>query len=484
MKAFRDLPIEVKLKRLVVSLGIAVGLLILVSLTIREWFLFHKESERQLELLTSMLGAHVAPALIFDDPVSGQQALAKLDSIPNIINAEIRRVDSSVFARYQSRSLEQLQSDAARLLAVPHLSITRPILVDGDKYGEVVITGELSAIYYNFWGEAVTISGVIAAVLTLAFAAFNRLKLSITQPLAQLTSMMKQVSTHNDYSMRAQKQGRDEVGILVDGFNTMLAGIESRDQELHKYREHLEEKVAEAQAKMLQSAKLASIGEIAAGLAHELNQPLGAIQLNVEMANLLVERGSGKHDEKIAATLHNVVGQIERASKLIRHLRIFGRSGDNQEREPVDLNWVVTESLSFFTETFKMRGIECVTELSEDLPKVKCNVIQIQQVLTNLLSNARDAVKEEPVKRITIRSCRAGKCVLLEVEDTGCGMPESVQASAFLPFYTTKPVGEGTGLGLSISYGILKEHQGALDIKHSGKSGTCITASLPLCVKA
>lgn len=481
MKAFRDLPIELKLKRLVVSLGIAVGLSILVSLTIREWFVFHKESEQQLDLLTLMLGAHVAPALMFDDTVSGQQVLEKLDTIPNIISAEIRRADGSVFARYQPHSQQSKERTPAEFLPVPQLSISRPILVDGESYGEVVITGELSAIYHNFWGEALTISGVIVAVLALAFAAFNRLILSIARPLAQLTDMMKRVSAHNDYSMRAQKQGRDEVGILVDGFNTMLTGIEARDRELHKYREHLEEKVAEAQAKMLQSAKLASIGEIAAGLAHELNQPLGAIQLNVEMANLLIERGAENHSGQIATTLQNVVGQIERASKLIRHLRIFGRSSDGEAREPVDINWVVTESLSFFTETFKIRGIECITELSADMPKVECNFIQIQQVLTNLLSNARDAVKNRPLKRITIRSYLAEGCVHLEVEDTGCGMPSDVQASAFLPFYTTKPVGEGTGLGLSISYGILKEHQGGLDIKHSGEAGTCITACLPLC---
>ena len=128
-----------------------------------------------------------------------------------------------------------------------------------------------------------------------------------------------------------------------------------------------------------------------------------------------------------------------------------------------------------------MRNIHCVVELAGDLPAVNCNQVQIQQVLTNLLANARDALNEVANKTIRVRSYCSDQLLHIEIEDSGSGMPESAQASAFLPFFTTKPVGEGTGLGLSISYGILKEHKGILEIKHTGKAGTCMAARLPLC---
>ena len=253
----------------------------------------------------------------------------------------------------------------------------------------------------------------------------------------------------------------------------------SENRQLLKANEELKN----AQLQLVQSAKLASLGEISAGLAHELNQPLGAIRLSIQFIQTMFsdsKMDKKKLDEKkLALKLEKIIKQVDRATKIIQHLKVFSRDGGH-EPEEVDINWVINEALTLFTEPLRIQGICLSSHLANDLPKVECDFIQIEQVLTNLISNARDALQNEKDKHIKVHSYLKQNWVCVEIEDTGCGMPESVTEKIFDPFFTTKEVGKGTGLGMSISHGIVKDHMGQLTVSSSKGVGSCFTLSLPI----
>ncbi len=232
-----------------------------------------------------------------------------------------------------------------------------------------------------------------------------------------------------------------------------------------------------AQAQLVQSAKMANLGEISAGLAHEINQPLGALRLHTELINSLIER---RQEDKIAKVLPKSLHQIDRISKIISHLKVFSHGGSEQLKEAADLNELVAEALLLLENSMFRSGICLTKQLAKDLPNVECNYIQIEQVITNLLTNARDAVQESAVKEIVIRSFQDKDKVCIEIKDTGPGIPADILKKLYSPFFTTKSVGKGTGLGLSISYGIVKEHNGEIRLDTILEQGSRFTVVLPL----
>ena len=235
-----------------------------------------------------------------------------------------------------------------------------------------------------------------------------------------------------------------------------------------------------AQAMLVQSAKLAAIGQIASGLAHEINQPLGEIKVRADFTKLILEQEQDINREKVSDNLNAISAGIDRATKIIKHLKIFSRQDRLSEYEKVDINWLVNESFVLMHEAMQLERIDVQKELAESLPQVSCDYIRIEQVITNLISNAKDALQMSDVKQLVVRSYRRGNNIFIEVKDSGKGIPRAIIGKIFDPFFTTKPVGQGTGLGLSISYGIIQEHNGTLAVNSKEGEGTCFTISLPI----
>ena len=233
-----------------------------------------------------------------------------------------------------------------------------------------------------------------------------------------------------------------------------------------------------AQLQLVQSAKLASLGEISAGLAHELNQPLGAIKLSTQLLQKMISNKDINQD-KIDITLEKIVRLVDRATKIINHLKTFSRE-ESFSTEEADINWIINQSFILISESLKIEGVTLKTELANNLPKVYCDILRTEQVFSNLINNAKYAVSDQDTKLITIRSYKRGNMIYIEIEDTGCGIEPSIIEKIFDPFFTTKPVGKGTGLGMSISHSIIAEHNGELTVKSVTGKGTCFTASLPI----
>ena len=241
-------------------------------------------------------------------------------------------------------------------------------------------------------------------------------------------------------------------------------------------REH---ELREKQDQLVQAGKLATLGELTTGVAHELNNPLNNIGLFVGNAIDLLEM---KADDRTAILryLHNTMLQVRKATEIISHLRTFGRAA-HVSRVPVAIKEAILRSISLMQEQLRLRQIQINLDLPEDGgPQVIGNAIRLEQVFINLLTNARDAVTESQRKTISI-SCRVEQAqIVVRFQDTGAGIPPGLEERIFDPFFTTKEVGSGTGLGLSITYGIITDHGGTISVSSQPGAGAAFLIRLPL----
>ena len=243
----------------------------------------------------------------------------------------------------------------------------------------------------------------------------------------------------------------------------------------------------ETEQQLIQASKMATLGEMATGIAHELNQPLSVIKT----ASSFFIKKINKQEEIAADILHNMLTKIDqnvdRASKIINHMRQFARKSD-LEMEKVHVNAILENAFEIFSQQLKVRGIEVEWHLDKNLPKIQGDPGRLEQVFINLLLNARDAIEERwqdagaaiAEKKITLTSCMIFDKVFVRVRDTGSGIPKHILDKIFEPFFTTKEVGKGTGLGLSISYSIIKECGGDITVTSEKDQGTCFTVKFPV----
>ncbi len=235
------------------------------------------------------------------------------------------------------------------------------------------------------------------------------------------------------------------------------------------------------EGRLIQSEKLAAVGTLVSGVAHELNNPLTSI---AGLSEFLLEQG--KDEDPAREHLRVINDQAERASRIVRNLLAFARKGP-AERAPVDLAEVVQRTVLLLGYEMRQAGIAIESRLASGLPPVLGNRDQLQQVVLNLLTNAAYVLARLPddaPRRITVSVAAEGGFVVARVQDTGPGMAPEVAAQIFDPFYTTKPPGEGTGLGLFLSFGVAESHNGLLTVDTAPGRGTTFTLSIPVSVGA
>jgi C4-dicarboxylate-specific signal transduction histidine kinase len=256
----------------------------------------------------------------------------------------------------------------------------------------------------------------------------------------------------------------------------IMSDLKETTEEVQQHEQELREK----QEQLVQAGKLATLGELTTGVAHELNNPLNNIGLFIGNAIDLIELGmADPNPERILQELHNAMHQVYKATEIISHLRTFGRA-TSVSHEPVGISQVIRRSLLLVQEQLRLRQIEVKLLLSEeDEVYVMGNAIQLEQVFINLLTNARDAMAHSTRKIITIGCTSQEDRVEIRFCDTGTGIPVGLEQRIFDPFFTTKEVGAGTGLGLSITYGIIKEHQGTIMVENCPEGGALFLIQLP-----
>jgi len=265
-----------------------------------------------------------------------------------------------------------------------------------------------------------------------------------------------------------------EAAILVSVYDiTERKENEEKQRELSKLARKQEEQ-------LVHSTRLAEMGEMAAGVAHELNQPLTGIKNYARNATFMIEEGGGNLGD-VKENLRMIASQVDRASKIINQMRELARRTERLFA-PVDINRTLRESVEFVMPQLKLSGVETVFDLAPDLPNVMGDRIRLEQVFLNLLTNARHAMEESPERMLAIRTRyepAARWPVAVEIADTGKGFAPGVAEKLFTPFFTTKQNSHGTGLGLSISLGIVKDHQGMIEATGSEGKGAIFTVRLP-----
>ena len=232
--------------------------------------------------------------------------------------------------------------------------------------------------------------------------------------------------------------------------------------------------------------RMAGIGELATGMAHEINQPLNTISLTID--NIIYSMDNKTLTEIYLKTkMNKVFDNITRIKNIIDHVRTFSRDQDDFVQSELDIKKSIHNSISMISEQMNHKGIILEFHLNDELPNLKGNTQRLEQVMLNLLINAKDALEEKKrkigknfKKRIDISVQKTNDQIIIEVKDNGIGIPSETIDKILLPFYTTKPPGHGTGLGLSISYGIIKELNGELEVQSEVLKGTTIKILIPI----
>ncbi|MCF7913227.1 MAG: response regulator [Candidatus Cloacimonetes bacterium] len=261
--------------------------------------------------------------------------------------------------------------------------------------------------------------------------------------------------------------------------------VDERTAELNKINFQLENRIKEEVEKrnkqqqvIVQQSKLASLGELAAGIAHEINQPLNIISFTMDNVLAHIETGSLNRDY-LQKKMNKIFQNIFRMKNTIQHIQTFSREQKEGNCEMFDLNKPVNDAINLLSEQYRNHGINLRLELAPEILPVYGNPFRLEQVLLNLVSNARDAVIMSKGE-IIVRTMLKNQQIIMEVSDNGEGIAPDIIDQVIHPFFTTKQPGEGTGLGLSISYGIVKDMDGNLEIESEKGKGTTAKVFLPI----
>ncbi len=300
----------------------------------------------------------------------------------------------------------------------------------------------------------------------------------ITRPVGEMVAATRNIAAGRlDVEIDSGSRG-DEIALLAESFNTMLKSLRAMRADLEEWGRTLEQKVRERteelvamQARVAQSERLASLGMLAAGVAHEINNPLGGI---LALTSLTLE--DMPKDDPNRENLVEVVTQTQRCRDIVKGLLEFSRQS-RLGADLVDLNKILDETLALISRQAGFFNVTIVKQYDPALPPVMANRGEMQQVFMNILVNAAQAIEGHGT--VTIVTRRAADSVEVLISDTGRGIPPENIGRIFDPFFSTKPSGQGTGLGLSITYGIITSHRGSINVESQVGKGTTFTVRLP-----
>jgi two-component system NtrC family sensor kinase len=355
----------------------------------------------------------------------------------------------------------------ARVVDDWYIAATEPIRDINDKIIGILYVGVLEQRFRDI--ENRTILLLLGSTLAAAFLATGAsyfVSTRISGPIRKIVSASEELAKGN-LDTRVEGHPVRELGDLGDAFNSMAATLKIRDVEQKEF----------ARRKIMESERLAIIGQLAADVAHELNNPLQGI---VAYSHLILERSNG--EDATRNSIFKIVAQADRCTKIIRGLLDFSRQLKPQ-KQPSDINALMEDCLSLVETQALFHNIEVVKRLHKALPRIVMDPSQIQQVFMNMIINAAEAMGGSGKLTVRTRFAHSGDlAVAVDFTDTGQGISTENMDRIFDPFFTTKEVGHGTGLGLAISYGIIKEHNGSVSVESEPGRGTTFTVRLPVTV--
>lgn len=323
-----------------------------------------------------------------------------------------------------------------------------------------------------------TIIMIVLVLLAISFTVFITVRHYIVNPIRELIHATRVLSQGN-MQYRISIERNDEMGTLAAFFNEMAAELQASKQKIEDYNSELEAKVQErtrelreSQQKLIQTSKMSGIGQLAGGVAHEINNPMTII---LGFAQVVVK--DMKEDHPMYLPLKSIEREAIRCKKLVADLLTFSRVAKAM-KEPTDIAELIEHTLTMIEAQAKMKNVIIERDFDASAPHIPVNRNQIQQVIVNLCNNAIDAMPNGG--KITITTRPAGQEIEMRISDSGTGMPDEVKQHIFEPFFTTKDVGKGTGLGLSLCYETITEkHSGTITVESDLGKGTTFIIRLP-----
>jgi two-component system NtrC family sensor kinase len=382
----------------------------------------------------------------------------------NVVKADgTRAVGTRLSDVVYQRVLEEggIWADRAFVVNDWYITAYEPIY---DPTGRIIGALYVGLLEAPFVDQQRLIIGVFLAMVTVTTLTSLALLFFVTKlvlrPIGQVVTMSQKV-VEGDLSARVGIRPPGEMGALCRAVDAMADAVDQREEQL---------KLA-ARKQIGQSEKLASIGRLAAGIAHEINNPLTGV---LTFAHLLRQKGNMSAEDQ--QDLDLIISETSRVAEIVRGLLDFARERPS-EKKPVDINHVIRQTLRLVSGQKLFTDIVVEERLDENLPRITGDENQLQQVILNLTLNASEAMPDGGT--LTLTTCAKDGKVRVTVADTGCGIPREHLEDIFEPFYSTKPVGKGTGLGLSVSYGIIQQHGGSLEVESEEGRGTAVTIILP-----
>jgi two-component system NtrC family sensor kinase len=401
----------------------------------------------------------------------------------NVTNEQGERaIGTRLSAEVKTAVLEEGRAWNDRAFVVRDWYITayEPIRDAGGRIIGILYVGTLERPFIDT-ANRVMLTFIILASLCVLFLLII-LYFSTTRIIRPLQSMV--AATHQiangDLNHKVDIHSQDEIGELASAFNQMTGKLKAANKELVDWGTTLEKKVeertrelVEMQARLIQSEKLASLGKLAAGIAHEINNPLGGVLIYGHLLMEDTEKNSSEYEN-----LKKIVKETTRCKDIVKGLLEFSRPKE-PEMVPTDVHEVINRALAIFEPQALFQNIEVQKQFS-DIPRVIADGSQLQQVFTNIISNAAEAMAGSGV--LTIRTSLEKQTDLIKIEfsDSGHGIKAENMNRLFEPFFTTKEVGKGTGLGLAISYGIIQKHEGSIEVRSEVGKGSTFTVILPV----
>ncbi|MBI4653831.1 MAG: HAMP domain-containing protein [Nitrospirae bacterium] len=318
------------------------------------------------------------------------------------------------------------------------------------------------------------LSFALLTVIILGAIVNIKLARGIATPIRRLEEITKKIAA-GDFSVRIEIKGKDEIASLESSVNIM----EDRLQDTMRAFEFAIERLHEKQAQLVETEKLATLGKFAAGVAHEINNPLAIINEKAGLIKDVIELSADfPNRDKFLNILNSISDSVNRCRVITHRILGFARKTD-VATETINLNNLIGEVLEFIEKELLFKSIHLEINLAENLPELEGDTVQLEQVFLNIIKNAIDAVEKGGLIKIST-NIKNENTVRAFIEDNGHGIPEGILKHIFEPFFTTKVRGKGTGLGLSITYGIIKRLGGDILVKSEVNKGTTFTVEIPV----
>lgn len=504
MGAFQNLSIKWKLQLIIILAAGTAVLFASVAFLGRNFISSHQKIRNDLYSLSQIIGNNSVGAIVFNDKKTAENNLLGLDAKPYVFLACIYDRNNEVFAIYKRKDAQQTHAPQVKVEGHYYednfLFMFKSIKNEGEAIGRICIQYDLKGIQSEMYQSAAIFGIIVSVAFALTLLLSTLLQRIISRPVLDLTQTARSVSEKKDFSVRAVKHANDEIGMLIDVFNDMLAAIQSRDDTLKEYREHLEDQVAKRTAALrkvnqqLRDAKETAESanraksEFLANMSHEIRTPMNAVLGFTELLSSQIT------DQRQKSYLDSISSSGKSLLILINGILDLSKIEAGKMElvcEPVNLKAILNEIKGIFSLKAIEKNLEFRIQLSDDLPDYPLlDEVRLRQILFNLIGNAvkfteKGYVELEIINRTSAENEDSNDCqdLTIKVKDTGIGIPDEFHDEIFKAFHQkdtriTKRFG-GTGLGLSITKRLIEMMGGTIRIDSKENEGSCFTIVIP-----